>query len=95
MFTTDAVASAVAIELRVLLPDGFELLVLTNYGACLVAEVDGLYSVLDVVELAAAIDGDVLLQAVGNVNAVILECTVAGERVVVRREFPFETGASV
>lgn len=82
-------------ELASRLPDGFELLDLTGYGACVVAEIDGLHSVLDVVELAAVVDGGVLLQAVGDVNVAILECTVAGERVVVRREFPLETGASV
>ena len=95
LFTTDAVASTVETELRAMLPAGFELLDLTNYGACVVAEIDGLHSVLDVVELAAFVNGGVLLQAVGGVNVAILECTVACERVVVRREFPLETGASV
>lgn len=82
----------IASELASRLPDGFELLDLTNYSACLVAEVDGLHSALDVIELAAAIGGDVLLQAVGNVDVVILECTIDGERVVIRREFPLEAG---
>ncbi|GAB3236455.1 hypothetical protein GCM10027447_34820 [Glycomyces halotolerans] len=85
--STEEVAERIGAELALRLPDEITVEAVSYERGGYVADCDGIESVLDMIDIAAALGTGLTLMARGDRQFAALHCRLSGERVVIRAQF--------